>query len=429
MPVNIPGIENLSPAVKYVIAFAIIFILLALFALILRRLTGGRMSVSSDRGRARQPRLGIVDVYDLDRQRQLILLRRDNVEHLLLVGGPNDVVVETNIVRVAGARLPTAVTDSVDRIEGAPDRPTEIAAVRPVVEVGNGRAGERSAEPAVDAPLGLAEGQGRPAGAEGVREPGSKPTALGSPPSSRPLRTGPVGPEQRTGAAPLVTATGGQPNGAGAPKAGAAAGSGAMLGDMTKQLEAALRRPQPPVEPPRPAASPAAPPPPRPRPPEPAPKAPAPPAREEPLIVRPSTAPPRPPAPAPPPRPAPPAATGPAPSPPPGPSPAGPGPVTPAPPSFPPPASAAAGPTPNPSPGAHAPAPSTTAQAGSAPGTSGPVAASKPSPAADAPPAAAPPAANPAIPPTPPKPDPFSIEDIEAEFARLLGRPLDPKKE
>ena len=55
---------------------------------------------AQDRGRARQPRLGIVDVYDLDRQRQLILLRRDNVEHLLLIGGPNDLVVETNIVRV-----------------------------------------------------------------------------------------------------------------------------------------------------------------------------------------------------------------------------------------------------------------------------------------------------------------------------------------
>ena len=49
--------------------------------------------------RGRQPRLGIVDVYELDRQRQLILLRRDNVEHLLLVGGPNDVVIERNIQR------------------------------------------------------------------------------------------------------------------------------------------------------------------------------------------------------------------------------------------------------------------------------------------------------------------------------------------
>jgi hypothetical protein len=31
----------------------------------------------------------------------------------------------------------------------------------------------------------------------------------------------------------------------------------------------------------------------------------------------------------------------------------------------------------------------------------------------------------PAPPPTPEQVDPFSVEEIEAEFARLLGRPLD----
>ncbi|HEX2727722.1 MAG TPA: hypothetical protein VHN20_18010, partial [Beijerinckiaceae bacterium] len=90
-----PGTEALSGPVKYFIAFTVIFALLALMALVLRRLTGGRLAMPmNERGRSRQPRLGIVDVYDLDRQRQLILLRRDNVEHLLLIGGPNDVIVE-----------------------------------------------------------------------------------------------------------------------------------------------------------------------------------------------------------------------------------------------------------------------------------------------------------------------------------------------
>ena len=131
---SIPGTEALSPVVKYVIAFAIIFLLLVLFALVLRRLTGGRLSLPShDRGRSRQPRLGIVDVYDLDRQRQLILLRRDNVEHLLLIGGPNDVIVETNIVRTPGARLPPPPTDqNADRPESF-DRALE-ASGRPQIE-------------------------------------------------------------------------------------------------------------------------------------------------------------------------------------------------------------------------------------------------------------------------------------------------------
>jgi hypothetical protein len=34
----------------------------------------------------------------------LILVRRDNIEHLVLIGGPTDVVVEANIVRAAPAR-------------------------------------------------------------------------------------------------------------------------------------------------------------------------------------------------------------------------------------------------------------------------------------------------------------------------------------
>src|SRR3954471_20612952 len=121
----------MSSATKYVIAFAIIFILLALFALVLRRLTGNRTTLAGERSRTRQPRLGIVDVYDLDKQRQLILLRRDNVEHLLLIGGAEDVVGESSIVRVAGARLPPAEAPH-DRTE--PERFPEALPPRPVVE-------------------------------------------------------------------------------------------------------------------------------------------------------------------------------------------------------------------------------------------------------------------------------------------------------
>jgi flagellar protein FliO/FliZ len=128
------GIEA-SQAAQYVIAFVIILVVVALFGLVLRRLTGGRLMLpGQDRARARQPRLGIVDIYDLDRQRQLILLRRDNVEHLLLIGGPNDVVVETSIVRVPGARLPTpSPTETlVERADPAFERQAEPP--RPQVE-------------------------------------------------------------------------------------------------------------------------------------------------------------------------------------------------------------------------------------------------------------------------------------------------------
>src|SRR4051794_33504564 len=103
------------------------------------------MLPGQDRGRARQPRLGIVDIYDLDRQRQLILLRRDNVEHLLLIGGPNDVVIETNIVRIPGARLggpgEAAVAEPLPESPGRPVIEAPRHGIAPGLGDGPGLAG------------------------------------------------------------------------------------------------------------------------------------------------------------------------------------------------------------------------------------------------------------------------------------------------
>src|SRR5262249_29558367 len=50
-----------------------------------------------------QPRLAVIDQAIVDSRRRLVLIRRDNVEHLLIIGGPSGVVVEQNIVRAATA--------------------------------------------------------------------------------------------------------------------------------------------------------------------------------------------------------------------------------------------------------------------------------------------------------------------------------------
>lgn len=47
--------------------------------------------------RGRNRRLMVIDSVMLDPKRQLIIVRRDNVEHLILTGGPTDVVVESGI--------------------------------------------------------------------------------------------------------------------------------------------------------------------------------------------------------------------------------------------------------------------------------------------------------------------------------------------
>jgi len=44
-----------------------------------------------------EPRLGVVEYANVDGKRRLLLVRRDDVEHLIMTGGPVDVVVETGI--------------------------------------------------------------------------------------------------------------------------------------------------------------------------------------------------------------------------------------------------------------------------------------------------------------------------------------------
>jgi flagellar protein FliO/FliZ len=44
-----------------------------------------------------EPRLGVTEQASVDSRRRLVLVRRDDVEHLIMTGGPVDVVIETNI--------------------------------------------------------------------------------------------------------------------------------------------------------------------------------------------------------------------------------------------------------------------------------------------------------------------------------------------
>lgn len=94
---------ELSTPVKFAIAFPIILALLVGFVYAVRRFGVGALggAVST---RGRQPRLGVTDVAMVgDGRRRLILIRRDNVEHLIMTGGPSDIVIEQNIVRATPA--------------------------------------------------------------------------------------------------------------------------------------------------------------------------------------------------------------------------------------------------------------------------------------------------------------------------------------
>jgi flagellar protein FliO/FliZ len=88
-------------AVRFFFAFIIVLGLIGGTAYLVRRFGADRLGAASARGR--QPRLAVIDAAAVDGRRRLVLIRRDNVEHLIMIGGPTDVVVEPNIVRVAAA--------------------------------------------------------------------------------------------------------------------------------------------------------------------------------------------------------------------------------------------------------------------------------------------------------------------------------------
>jgi hypothetical protein len=87
---------------RFLFAFIVVLGLIGLFAWLARRFGASNLGTTAARGR--QPRLAVIDAAAVDGRRRLLLIRRDNVEHLLMIGGPTDVVVETNIVRAGAIR-------------------------------------------------------------------------------------------------------------------------------------------------------------------------------------------------------------------------------------------------------------------------------------------------------------------------------------
>src|SRR5580700_1222178 len=94
--------------VKFLLIFGFVLCVLFAFLWALRRFGTGQLGGAGTRGR--QHRLSVLEWAKVDARRRLCLVRRDNVEHLLIIGGPTDVVVEANIVRAVAASRDVALT-------------------------------------------------------------------------------------------------------------------------------------------------------------------------------------------------------------------------------------------------------------------------------------------------------------------------------
>jgi len=125
----IEGLVGPDYAVPVMAGGAAIIALILLFIVwrIIRHFSAGTYVAG---GRNRKTRLAVMDATAIDNHRRLVLVRRDDVEHLILIGGAADVVVERDIRLAGQVRRPTVPTEAV--IEAlAPEPPPRPAAARP----------------------------------------------------------------------------------------------------------------------------------------------------------------------------------------------------------------------------------------------------------------------------------------------------------
>jgi len=236
--------SGLPLAARFFIAFLVVLALIGLTAWVVRRFGANRLGGAGARGR--QPRLAVIDAASVDGRRRLVLIRRDNIEHLLMIGGPTDVVIEPNIVRAAGARETTrASLPGEPSLRAAPATetawPLQPANESPTVAPPRSyRAPERGAPPEeAQAPHAPAsdepwlpqepDARARPA-ADSLSGLAAELSSKLTPPESV---VPPVEPRTKPAAPPPPT----EP----------APAADHNLSEMAQQLEAALRRAPPPV--------------------------------------------------------------------------------------------------------------------------------------------------------------------------------------
>ena len=85
------------------LALVFVLALIGILALAARRFGFAPQAIG---GAGRQRRLSVVEVMPLDAKRRLVLVKRDAVEHLVLLGAASELVVE--------AAIPAAVEAALD---------------------------------------------------------------------------------------------------------------------------------------------------------------------------------------------------------------------------------------------------------------------------------------------------------------------------
>lgn len=87
---------DLGEYFRFFLALAFVLVLIAGLAALLRR-SGFGERLAATPSSAGQRRLSLVEVRPLDAKHKLVLLRRDDREHLVLLGAASDLLIESDI--------------------------------------------------------------------------------------------------------------------------------------------------------------------------------------------------------------------------------------------------------------------------------------------------------------------------------------------
>jgi flagellar protein FliO/FliZ len=91
---------ELDTYMRFVLALLFVLALIGILAWLARKAgLGGRVA----RAKGARRRLSVVEVSPVDGKRRLVLVRRDGVEHLVLLGATQETVIETGIEAPADA--------------------------------------------------------------------------------------------------------------------------------------------------------------------------------------------------------------------------------------------------------------------------------------------------------------------------------------
>ncbi len=90
------GIESTGIlALRAIISLVGVLAVIGVIGWLLKRFSGGHLSLANTQG----PGIAVevMSAKNIDSRRKLILIRRDDVAHLVLIGGASDVLIESSI--------------------------------------------------------------------------------------------------------------------------------------------------------------------------------------------------------------------------------------------------------------------------------------------------------------------------------------------